>query len=97
MASNSHSGLTGGAQDYLMLPKDLSTAVFKRDGWKCRNPRCQSRNNLHPHHLKHKSKGGKDTLENLITICADCHREHHDGRLKITLGGQFYEVKKKNL
>jgi hypothetical protein len=56
---------------------------FRRDGWKCRH--CESRNGLHPHHVIYRSQQGPDALNNLITLCAVCHRAHHDGHLKIEL------------
>lgn len=63
------------------LPKEVSTAVYKRDGWRCRH--CNNRNGLHPHHVCYQSHGGTDTPDNLITLCAACHRGHHDGFLGI--------------
>ena len=64
-----------------MLPKKLATAIFTRDFWKCRH--CLDRGNLHPHHVLYKSHGGLDVKNNLITLCAGCHRAHHDGFLGI--------------
>ena len=66
-----------------MLPRSLSTKVFIRDGWRCRNPACLSRNNLHPHHVKFKSQGGEDSLENLLTLCFQCHERVHKKELDI--------------
>jgi 5-methylcytosine-specific restriction endonuclease McrA len=40
---------------------------------------------LHPHHIKYKSAGGEDTLDNLVTLCWKCHRAVHDGFLKVTV------------
>ena len=34
----------------------------------------------HPHHVKHRSKGGDDSLRNLISLCAEHHREAHKER-----------------
>lgn len=61
--------------------KALAKSCFLRDDWKCRN--CNRREGFHPHHVKYKSAGGEDTLGNLITLCAKCHRDVHDGHLKI--------------
>jgi HNH endonuclease len=52
-----------------MLP--LYRRCFTRDEWKCRH--CLSRSNLHPHHVIYRSQGGQDVLNNLITLCAQCH------------------------
>lgn len=41
-------------------------------------------NALHAHHLKHRSAGGQDVLDNLAALCVKCHRLHHDGRLLIS-------------
>lgn len=65
----------------MSLDPNLAKAVYIRDSWKCRH--CNDRNALHPHHLIYKSHGGKDDLDNLITLCAQCHRAHHDGFLDI--------------
>lgn len=64
-----------------MLAKALTTKVYQRDGWKCRH--CGDRNALHPHHVVYKSHQGPDTLENLLSLCAQCHNAHHAGRLAI--------------
>ncbi len=29
------------------------------------------------HHIIHRSKGGDDSLENLVTLCWNCHRAQH--------------------
>jgi 5-methylcytosine-specific restriction endonuclease McrA len=84
-----------------MLPRELAVKVFIRDGWKCVNPSCRSRENLTPHHIKYKSKGGPDSPENLVTLCIFCHNSLHDGKLKIdkiepsvynTLGLKFIRI-----
>lgn len=65
----------------MALSKELSHACFRRDGFKCRH--CNNRNGLHPHHVVYKSQMGLDMLSNLLTLCACCHRGHHDGFLHI--------------
>lgn len=59
----------------------IQNMVFNRDGWQCRH--CKDRNALHAHHVLKRSHQGTDTLDNLITLCAQCHRAHHDGKLEI--------------
>ena len=45
------------------------------------------------HHLRPRSEGGKNTLENLITLCTAHHRATHRGELIIEtigeIGGHF--------
>jgi 5-methylcytosine-specific restriction endonuclease McrA len=65
-----------------VLSRDVQWSVFKRDRFKCRH--CQSRNNLHPHHVIFKSHSGEDKLNNLITLCACCHMEGiHGSKLEL--------------
>lgn len=51
----------------------VRTEVLRRDKFKCR--RCQSVKNLDVHHIRKKSvfPDLKFALENLITLCRDCH------------------------
>ena len=59
------------AEDYNLLRQ----RVLERDGWRCQN--CGSSENLHAHHLAKRSQLGDDALDNLITLCANCHHNHH--------------------
>jgi hypothetical protein len=34
---------------------------------------------IHVHHLVPRSRGGGDVPENLVSLCWECHRKHHDG------------------
>ena len=65
--------------------KALARSCFLRDDWKCRH--CGNRAGLHPHHVHYKSAGGEDMLGNLITLCAKCHRDVHDGYLRLEVLG----------
>ena len=47
--------------------------VFARDGWRCATPGCSSMRNLHDHHIRFRSAGGSDELENRVTLCAFHH------------------------
>jgi len=69
--------------------KELSYAVKKRDGFKC--TRCGATKGealqLHSHHIIPKSAGGEDTLDNLTTLCIECHIKAHAGTEK----GEFLQ------
>lgn len=47
-------------------------ACYERDRWQCR--RCGRRQYLTPHHLIKRSDQRLDTLDNLVTLCVDCHQ-----------------------
>ena len=53
----------------------LRKQVLVRDGWRCQM--CGSLKNLQVHHETFRSKLGNDTVQNLITLCADCHQTKH--------------------
>ena len=53
----------------------LSMRVFQRDSWKCQC--CGSAAALQAHHLQYRGRLGSDLLDNLITLCADCHAREH--------------------
>ncbi len=55
---------------------ELRKRVLDRDGWKCQC--CGSRKDLQVHHHVRRSQLGPDDLENLITLCASCHRRQHN-------------------
>jgi 5-methylcytosine-specific restriction endonuclease McrA len=65
-------------------------AVDARDGKACRC--CDKRSDPdatglltrgHRHHLIYRSAGGKDTTENICTLCARCHDDEHTSELLI--------------
>ena len=60
-----------GLEDYYLLRQ----RVLKRDGWRCQI--CGSSKDLHVHHLTRRSSLGHDVLDNLITLCAGCHKLQH--------------------
>lgn len=64
-----------------LVDLNINESVLKRDKYKCRH--CNSRNNLHLHHVIYRSHGGEDSYDNLLTLCWLCHRAHHDGFLDI--------------
>ncbi|MBW7875907.1 MAG: HNH endonuclease [Candidatus Cloacimonetes bacterium] len=65
------------------LPMHLVHAVNRRDRGQCcyygmRNNRCDSRHRVEIHHVTPISRGGKDTIENLVTLCHDHHKLIHE-------------------
>ena len=54
--------------------------VFSRDEYTCQVCK-KSKKNLRTHHILYKSKGGTDSVNNLITVCEMCHssENHQEG------------------
>ena len=64
--------------------RKIHAAVDKRDKGCCRA--CGDRlltGHRHRHHVMYRSRGGNDTLDNLVLLCARCHGEIHLKRLWI--------------
>ena len=69
------------------LDENLRLACLIRDNFKCRYCKQES-GKLEAHHIQFRSQGGKDTIENLATLCAQCHDGLHDGKIKLKLKGE---------
>lgn len=41
--------------------------------------------NSHGHHLIYYSEGGGATVQNMTTLCPECHRAYHQGKLKVDI------------
>lgn len=55
--------------------------LLVRDDFKCLH--CNREEALQPAHYRSRGAHGPDnSLENLMLLCGDCHRLHHDGKLK---------------
>ncbi len=64
--------------------KGLYERVFERDERSCVNPYCEGvSHDYEIHHVVYRSHGGDDSEHNLVTLCQACHRQVHDGKLKI--------------
>lgn len=73
---------------------NLQRQVFERDNFKCRNCNGKSKDfELHAHHIEPRSEGGKDLLENLVTLCKKCHIKYHQGKISIKIGKHKYRGK----
>ncbi len=59
-------------------------AVDARDGSACRICGWGIWGNAHHHHIIMRSRGGTDTTDNLIRICAICHGDIHAHVLTVT-------------
>lgn len=61
--------------------KNAQEACFNKDDYKCQC--CKTKKGtLNAHHIVYRSNEGADTLDNLITLCEDCHKKLHSGELK---------------
>ena len=58
-------------------------AVLNRDNYTCQI--CGKKHTrLEVHHIIYRSQGGTDDENNLITLCEDCHKDIHDGKIVLT-------------
>ncbi len=58
--------------------------VLFRDGYKCQGKKGCKNKILNVHHIESRKTGG-NTPNNLITLCEDCHKEYHAGKLKLNI------------
>lgn len=80
-------GTTDGYEQDRRVPTIIAKQAKERDDYKCVN--CGKSDKLHLHHIKPFSEGGLHQLDNLITLCGDCHTEAHKGDF-------FYNMMKVN-
>ena len=57
------------------IPNALRKAVYRRDGYRC--ALCDSTKYIQIHHCVPRGKGGTNSIQNLITLCSDCHAMAH--------------------
>ena len=63
--------------------------VLCRDGYTCHY--CKGRHKdsrLEVHHIVFRSQGGSDEESNLVTLCHTCHKDLHDGKIRLRLSGK---------
>ncbi|MBI1924005.1 HNH endonuclease [Candidatus Poribacteria bacterium] len=73
-------------QESNRLDENQRIATLMRDGYQC--TQCGEKNTrLQAHHMIWKEHGGKDTIENLITLCHACHVKVHEGKLFLDTSG----------
>ena len=61
------------------IPNATRKAVYRRDGFMCAV--CGDPRSLQIHHAVHRSRGGSNDPQNLITLCWRCHALAHGTRL----------------
>jgi hypothetical protein len=62
------------------IPPALRRQVLRRDGGRCQVPGCRHATFVDVHHLRPRSEGGANTIENLVTLCGAHHRASHAGK-----------------
>ena len=69
--------------------------VFARDNYTCQCCGKSKDKILQTHHIKYRSNGGTDRVDNLITVCTDCHtsRNHQKGGVLYKWQEQHKKVK----
>ena len=59
---------------------NVKSAVLHRDNYKCQI--CgQGHGKLEVHHIRFRSQGGSNSMNNLTTLCSKCHSKIHSGEL----------------
>lgn len=66
------------------IDRDTRKAVYKRDDYAC--VLCDDNRRLQIHHVIHRSQGGTNHPQNLVTLCSTCHALAHG----LTLAGVEY-------
>jgi len=60
---------------------NVKSAVLTRDDYTCQI--CGEKDTrLEVHHIQYRSKGGSNRMDNLVTLCHDCHSKIHSGELE---------------
>jgi len=58
------------------LRASLRDTLVQRDR-RCRVCQCLLSEDAHAHHLRFRSQGGHDTMQNLVLLCPRCHAAIH--------------------
>lgn len=67
-----------GGRNTTTIPPKTRREVLARDRHRCQAPGCTHTRFLEVHHRKPRHLGGTNKAENLITLCAACHRLWHE-------------------
>ena len=64
------------------VKRSIKNEVLVRQKYKCHRSKNPLPATKHFHHKKPVSKGGKNTLSNIIALCPNCHAQiHHEKRI----------------
>ena len=63
--------------------EQLRQQALERDDWRCQH--CGAMTNLEVHHAQFRSQQGSDSEDNLITLCAHCHKLTHTNIQQVRL------------
>lgn len=69
------------------LTNEKRKAVYKRDFYSCAI--CGNTNTIQIHHVTPRGHGGKNTMDNLITVCGWCHAALHGSGYFLDEGAGF--------
>ena len=67
-----------GGRNTTTIPPRVRREVLARDKHKCQAPGCNRTRFLEVHHIVSRHQGGSNKTENLMTLCASCHRLWHE-------------------
>jgi len=67
-----------GGRNTTTIPPRVRREVLARDQHRCQAPGCNRTRFLEVHHIVSRQQGGSNQAENLMTLCASCHRLWHE-------------------
>lgn len=97
-ANTNYSRTSDSNRSYPQNWHSLRNQTLERDNWECQKCGAKGGNygnkSLHVHHIIPKSKGGDDEVDNLISLCKDCHESQHGHH--IPTNNKFVNLSKTN-
>ncbi|MHB8079995.1 MAG: HNH endonuclease, partial [Candidatus Krumholzibacteriia bacterium] len=70
--------LTPEGRNVATIPPAVRRGILARDRYRCRAPGCGATRFLEVHHRVPRARGGTNRPDNLVTLCAACHRRRHE-------------------
>jgi len=67
-----------GGRNTTTIPPRVRREVLARDQHRCQAPGCGHTRFLEIHHIVSRQQGGNNQADNLVTLCASCHRLYHE-------------------